>query len=64
MEALKEAHGLETDRMAAELAHTHEVRCRCSQRASPHPAACTRLAQTSGGLVIWVRNFPPTSSAG
>ena len=32
MEALKEAHGLETDRMTAELARTHEVSCRCRQR--------------------------------
>ena len=31
MEALKEAHGLETDRMTAELARTHEVSCRCRQ---------------------------------
>ena len=35
MEALKEAHSLETDRMTAELARTHEVSYCFRQKASP-----------------------------
>ena len=64
MEALKEAHGLETDRMTAELARTHEVSCCLHTEGIPSPCC---LHQTC--LSIW-RNFcdaqrspPPEFSA-
>ena len=47
MEALKEAHGLETDRMTAELARTHEVRCRLHTEGIPSPCC---LHQTCSSI--------------
>ena len=64
MEALKEAHGLETDRMTAELARTNEVSCRCRQRVPSNLLPAQNLLEHLERLVFCMRNSSPTSSTG